>query len=250
MLRVLTYNIWFNEFIAEDRLNSLKLIVDETQPHVICLQEVRERIHDQILNIFDEYTIKPESLDQRYDSIILIKNDKDVQFTSYTVVEFEHSLMMRNLHVVNLQYKNVDFIIGNSHFESIFDSDDERIKYKYHQYKQAKDILENIFRTTNEEELVLCCDSNLTSDGICIFNEIYSEWKDAWIYDDDGYTYDTHTNPYLKKLKKEIRFRLDRILKYGSKTKIESTKILNKSSTSVKKEASDHYGVLTHLKLI
>lgn len=249
MLRVLTYNIWFSDFIADERLQSLKKIVNNTEPHIICLQEVREYIYEEIHKMFDDYIIKPDVLDQKYDSIILVKKTNDIDFDSYSVIEYEHSIMMRNLHVVKLTYKNVPFLIGNSHFESIFDSADERIKLKYLQYKQAKDILNDVFRSNNEE-LILCCDSNLTSEGVEIFNQIYHDWTDAWINDEEGFTYDTCNNPYLKRINKEIRFRLDRILKHGNRTKIKSTQVVNKTMSGVKKEVSDHYGVLTHLEIL
>ena len=247
-LRVLTYNIWFSDFITKERLGSLKHAIDELDPHIICLQEVRCKIFYDIVNILPGYTVYPSEIKQQYDCMICVKNNSGINVCSYDCIKYEHSVMMRNLHIVTINYNNKIIIIGNTHFESIFDPADEKIKIKYTQYQHAKNILERIFKT-NTEEVILCCDSNLTEEGVHIFNDIFSEWSDTWINNDYGYTYDTSTNKYLQRIQKFIQFRLDRILKHGTGTKVIRSHIVNKVNNKLKYEPSDHYGVFTELSI-
>lgn len=252
MLKVLTYNIWFNNFIEDERLESLHTLVAKTDPHVVCLQEVRACMFDKLVKMFTDYTAYPSELDQSYDSITLIKNDNNIKVELHEFIPFEHSIMMRNLHIVKINYHGTPVVIGNTHFESIFDPLDARIKMKYRQYKQAKDIMENIFGSEGEE-LILCCDSNITKDDHLLFENLYGDWVDSWSVDKThttGYTYDTDTNVYLTRLSRTIRTRIDKIMSRGGRLSVDNVLIVNKKNCGLKHEPSDHYGVLAEFSVV
>jgi hypothetical protein len=154
-----------------------------------------------------------------------------------------------------ISHKGQKYVIGNTHYESIFDKSDDRIQNKYSQYVMSKDIMEitgsEVLDNRKDEtiELILCCDSNLTNEDGDIFDKTFSEWKDCWEGKVDGYTYNTETNPYLKKISKRIVSRLDRILIMGKSKVVESKVISKLTDDKIKLEPSDHYGVFTTLSI-
>ena len=47
-VKILTYNIWFEEVVPE-RLDSVLAIIEETDADFVCLQEMTHPIHDYFL---------------------------------------------------------------------------------------------------------------------------------------------------------------------------------------------------------
>lgn len=256
MLSVLTYNIWFSKFIWEKRLDALESVIDRYKPDIVCVQELRQEVHDAFLDRFnDEYDIQLKDFSQTYDCCIMVRKTPDIVVDTSIVVPYEYSIMMRNLHMTVISHKGQKYVIGNTHYESIFDKSDDRIQNKYSQYVMSKDIMEitgsEVLNDSKDEtiELILCCDSNLTAEDGDIFDKTFNEWKDCWDGKMDGHTYNTETNPYLKKISKRIVSRLDRILINGRSKVVESKVISKLTDDKIKLEPSDHYGVFTTLSI-
>jgi hypothetical protein len=248
MVSIVTYNVWFSEFLYKERMLALHKIISKYNPEIVCFQEVRKNIYNEFKQVFNDYKFYPEDLQQQYDCCILVKKDnKNIIVNEHLIIPYELSLMMRNLQVIKCLVNNKEYIIGNTHFESLFDNNDERIKIKYIQYNQCKNILE-----AYGNNIILCCDSNLTQNDETIFNSIYHNWRDCWVeYNEKnkkinyGFTYNTKTNPYLRKKSIEIISRIDRIMMKSNNLSISNIELLNRwSSPFTDKEPSDHYGII------
>ena len=244
MLKIISYNIWFSKFIFDERLESLIKIINYFNPHVICLQEVTP-ISFNVLKtrLYNNYIFFPNEFNQEYDSIIIIKIDNDIIINknSYRSIFYDFTNMGRKLHYIKFNYKNIKFLISNSHFESVFNN--PNLITKYYQYRQSNKTLLNLL--SEIDQCIFCFDSNLTKNDYNYFNDIFKNWIDCWILKNDdelGYTYDTTINPYCKKYKL-IRERIDRIL-ISKHMNINSMMLINKNSISDKiKEVSDHFGL-------
>lgn len=266
MLKVITYNIWFDDYEKEKRTISLYKTISKHNPDIICLQEVTPKVYDLLKMLFDNYNyIYPEELDQSYDCVIFSKHKIITKYKK----KYNGSRMGRSLTAINIEYlienKKINFTVATSHFESLFGFDNQE---KLTQYSYAKNILDKLY--DEKCPIILCCDTNIMqkeenyffNDGKwvdCYKTNKNTKDKNIYLFDDKYepkdddldsiYTYDTVTNRNLMKRNiYQIRSRIDRIL-YKSQQLIKPIeyKIIKGDSKEI--EPSDHYGIMVSFKI-
>lgn len=238
--KIVSYNIWFDRFLREQRLKSLisKLLLEN--PCVVCLQEVVDITHSGLLaTLSDKYKyIYPKNLTHRYGCLIMSK----YPIEKATSLKFR-SNMGRQLDLAYIRLpSNHSIVIANTHFESEFDTEN---KLKTSQYKYTSAILNKIYNDNIHDEnflgTILCSDTNITKHDEIKYNLSLGLFRDAWDKDvTKENTYDTKTNILLSESENQIQSRLDRILYRPS------NKLLHKSFDMLKGnllEISDHYGI-------
>lgn len=240
--KIMSYNIWFDQFLRISRTKSLikKILIE--QPSVICLQEVTPAVQQLLLNDLEslyQYSY-PNHLTRRYGCLIMskykIENTKTFKFNSN---------MGRQLDIVNIKIGNEYVIVGNTHFESEFDTLNET---KLSQYKYSSKLLNEIFNDNKHISsfmgIFLCSDTNLTEVDKHLYYSVFDSFNDAHVVDQSlnslSWTYDTSTNIYLLNHSKKIQARLDRIL-YKTTSMIQTDFSITNGFPNI--EISDHYGI-------
>lgn len=209
--KVLSYNVWFDETLCLDRTISLVNMIGELKPDVICLQEVRPEIQEILMMLLKEYKFCfPINITKKYECIIFSKHPI-LKCLNYP---YKNSTMGRSLVITQIYYNDIDIIIANSHFESLFKKNIEN-DVKIKQYQCARTLLDSLYNIY--KNVILCSDTNVLLHEEETFDKqfIDNDWIDAWsikgnIY--NKYTYDSENNIYLKQLKDKYRSRIDRIL--------------------------------------
>lgn len=241
ILKIVSYNIWFDSFMRQQRITSLLSKIFVENPEVICLQEVIEETHSRLskeLKTVYKYTY-PEFLPHRYGCVIYSKHPIE----KATSLKFK-SNMGRQLDLAYIRLPTGNsIVIGNTHFESEFE---EHNNVKKLQYRYASAMLQKIHNDNisdiNYVGTLLCSDTNLTKYDENYYSTLFSKFKDVWsVNDSDGYTYDTKTNSLLTtiNIENEIRARIDRILYLPKNMKQVSSNTLKGDIL----EISDHYGI-------
>lgn len=244
-MRIVSYNIWFSELQRAERLTSLvATIISQTpEPDILCFQEVIPETLEQLRTFLAAsypYII-PEKLETTY-GIAIFSKHKIIEHISLPL----KSRMGRELLIAKIQYHNRRILIANAHFESEFAIDLPN-EYKLHQYAVVEESLNLVH--SPESVIVLCADTNLIqSEDSIYFNN--PDWKDCWTElgspEDKKYTYDSGTNPYLKRWKEKYYSRLDRINVKGKCTVRSFELLYGIDGLPI---PSDHYGVMTDIDL-
>lgn len=234
-LKIISYNIWFEDTLLSKRLESLINIFNRLNPDVVCLQEVRQDIFPVIkesLNNFP-YCI-PKNMDQTYGCVILSR----YPIRKFNEYKYPESSMGRSLLVAVLDVDGGDVVVSNSHFESMFNNYNKK---KVEQFQLAENILNIMHSKYNN--VLLCTDSNVMKDEE---KDFFSDnWNDSWIINggdrDMEYTYDGNTNRYLISKGYKYISRLDRILYRGDGLNFKEYRLIKAEEGEL--EPSDHYGV-------
>lgn len=238
--KIVSYNIWFDRFLREQRLKSLisKILIDN--PCVVCLQEVTDVTHSKLVTALDDrykYTY-PKNLSHRYGCLILSK----YPIEKATSLKFK-SNMGRQLDLTYVRLpSNHSIVIANAHFESEFDFDN---KFKTMQYRYTTAVLNKIFSDNSCDKnflgTILCADTNITVNDSVKYNSSLGLFCDAWDKDQTKEnTYDTKTNVLLSESYNQIQSRLDRILYRPTNGLVQISFDMLKGDIL---EISDHYGI-------
>lgn len=243
----ISYNIWFEEYLTTERTNSLIKIINESNPDVICLQEVRPNIHTFLIHNLENYKYHyPEKLSKSYGCITFSK----YPITKCLEYEFENSTMGRSLIITKIDhpYNKTEIVVTNTHFESLFNK-----KYinkpKIKQFEETSLILEGLY--TEFKNVLLCADTNVLHHEENKFNEFFdnNNWIDSWINRNSNvihkYTYDSDHNVYLQEKFPNIKYksRIDRILFKGDNLILEEFSMLKGHDNMI--EPSDHFGIIS-----
>jgi tyrosyl-DNA phosphodiesterase 2 len=115
-VRLLTYNVWFAEHVAlVDRVQGMSDVVMDTDPHVICLQEVTPNILMLLhaMPWFEDYKGTPPPA-QKYFTLVLFKRsmDKPDKTTRLVRRQFEKSIM------VGLYKSESGLLVASNHLVS------------------------------------------------------------------------------------------------------------------------------------
>lgn len=215
----MSYNIWFNNFLQFERLESLIEHINNSNPDVICLQEVRPFIYEILKNKLINYQYSfPNKLNHNYGCVTFSK----YPMKKCTRYAFKNSNMGRELILTKIDYPinnndNNNIIVANTHFESEFKKNNVK---KKDQIKETFDILNKLYDT--HHNVIFCADTNIIKHDEEYWNSVWfnnsSEWLDAYItlhnnsYNNsckNNFTYDGKLNPYIKS---KNRNRFDRIL--------------------------------------
>ena len=237
-MKVLSYNIWFDEKDRLNRLESLLAVITYYDPDIICLQEVIPSIHTRIMDNLKCYTSFPYKLDKTYGCVILSKLDiKNKQ--EYI---FDKSVMGRNLLLIGVKIDDELVYIANCHYESMFKIKTKNVE-KLNQYTLSKKILDTI---SEKNKVVLCADTNILKvEEESFFND--NKWIDSWEVCKDKkqeFTFDYTTNSHMKDKKLRFRSRLDRIL-YNGSFKLNQFFLIRGIEGFI--QPSDHHGVMVEL---
>lgn len=248
---VISYNIWFDDTLSMERTVSLLQIINDVNPDVICLQEVKSNIYEFLLTALTNHRYHfPKKFKKPYDCVI---------FSKYPIkkcleYDYKNTSMGRSLQIAKVDYpyheitpdgvsvEKLDIIITNTHFESLFKkkhTNDVKIK----QFEIASEILNTLY--TSYKNVILCADTNVLSHEESKFNEYFNTWLDAWLIKGSHlskYTYDSYNNVYLKsRFTMKYLSRIDRILFKSDDLELEEFNILKGNGKIV--EPSDHFGI-------
>ena len=247
-VKVISYNIWFEEILESERIESLLETLYNEDPDIICLQEVKPYVHEELKKKLIGYDYCfPNKIKKSYGCCIYSK----YKISECANFEYNNSKMGRELLIVKIDYpvlevdmgiSKKDIIVANSHFESLFKRNFEN-KEKIEQYKESQKILDKLY--DEYHNVIFCSDTNILDieeDSFFPFG-----WKDCWKEkgkDDDKekYTYDGKQNLYLQMRKIPYQSRLDRIIYKSKILKCQDYTIL-KGAKHNNIEPSDHFGI-------
>src|SRR2546425_4612914 len=95
-LKILTYNLWFDTVNIVSRYESLISVVSDTNPDILCFQEVTKDILELLKKHLVEYKfIFPKQLAHSYGCVIMSK----FKISKYLDIPFTNSKMGRGLTV-------------------------------------------------------------------------------------------------------------------------------------------------------
>lgn len=241
-LKIMSYNIWFDDFKRTERLFKLLEIIKENDPDVVCLQEVLNFQYETIKDRVGYKYFYPNEILEKYGCVILSK----YEITKSTIISLP-SNMGRNLILIKISVNDTDVVIGNVHFESEFNE----INYlKKEQYKQTSLFLNKL--NNDYKNIIFCSDTNVTNSEETYFDEKFKNFKDSWEVDGKNikkeYTYDFETNKNLQLRKIKLKSRIDRILfKNDENMQFLDFNLIMHYDEEI--EPSDHHGIISNFNI-
>lgn len=259
---VISYNIWFDDSLTAERTASLIKIINDTNPDVICLQEVRPNIYTFLINILGNYRYHfPKKLIKSYDCAIFSKYpiNKCLEYP------FENSTMGRSLLITKIDYPyhettedgisvdKIELAVTTTHFESLFKK--KHLNHpKIEQFEITSGILEGLH--AGFKNVLLCADTNVLHHEEQKFHEFFDEngWLDAWKEKGSSvttkYTYDSDCNIYLQNRFPNVKYksRIDRIIYKADNLILEEFTLLKGNGKNI--EPSDHFGVCSKFTIV
>lgn len=257
-LTVISYNIWFEETLQIERIAALLTVIINFSPDVLCLQEVRPRVYEILINQLKNYKYHfPNKIDELYGCAILSK----FPISKGEIYPFYNSQMGRNLIVGIIDYpyhkKEKDAIlveklaipIVTTHFESIFKRNVEN-KAKIEQFEETHIILDELYLAF--KNVIFCSDTNiLPQEEVKFFaNKKNNDWIDAWHLlgnKSNEYTYDGNRNIYLQLKNSKFTSRLDRIIFRCDHCEVIEFRMLDTLEDVL--QPSDHFGIMAKFDL-
>ncbi|AYV78429.1 MAG: endonuclease/exonuclease/phosphatase family protein [Edafosvirus sp.] len=246
-LKVLSYNLWFDQKNSIERLESLLVTILTLSPDVLCFQEVTPNIFSILKSNLVEYkNIFPKNIDSSYDCLIMSK----YEILKSTQIPFENSIMGRKLLITVINYSNekvsksTQITIVTSHFESMFKEKINQVKIDQFALTIAQlNKLYNKFKS-----VILCSDTNILENEESFFFNSDIDWNDAWVKDgmkeDKKYTYDSNTNKNLYGRKiGGYQSRIDRIIYRADNLILKSFSLIKGTEGLI--QPSDHHGVFS-----
>lgn len=241
-IRILTWNLWFNEFLQIERLLSVLSYVEQLNPHIVGFQELtsvaESLFEDPKLPFSRDYQAVPGVLEewQWYWEGIYSRLPFSNDSKRYAFMDSE---MGRGLTVVHIS--SHDLVVGCVHLESENEHPLRRL-----QFKEAVDFLDSC----DEENKILMGDMN-TRTGDTLNDLLPSGWFDVWesnYPDKPGYTRDPELNVMLSRGDPS---RLDRFYCKCPGFKQPAIRLigLNRQTTEFGEPfmPSDHFGLLLDL---
>lgn len=239
-MKVVSFNVWFDRYKREDRLESLITSLFVCDPDIICFQEVVPEIFIKLKDILKQYTFYSEDQDRKYFCVIASK----FPFKKTFSVEYHpYTSMNRNILIAQFNVNNTKFCVATTHFESEFRKNNS-IKMK--QFKIAKDILDKL--KLQNRFIVLCADSNINTENENL--NYFRDWIDVWRMkgnENNRYTYDYKTNGNLNSRGIRFRSRIDRINIKGD-VKIKEFNFVSVVDKMI--DPSDHHGIYSVLEFV
>eukprot|EP00252_Welwitschia_mirabilis_P009251 TRINITY_DN2167_c0_g1_i1.p1 TRINITY_DN2167_c0_g1~~TRINITY_DN2167_c0_g1_i1.p1 ORF type:complete len:284 (+),score=53.63 TRINITY_DN2167_c0_g1_i1:915-1766(+) len=263
----MTYNVWFESLKLRERMKALGDLVEQHQPHVICLQEVSPDIYYILCqsNWWTKYTCSVSqeySMKRAYFCVQLSR----LPVKKYTHRGFSNTIMGRELCIADVDVGNGKKLsIATTHLESPCPAPPAWNQYfskeRVTQAKESFTILKSL------PNVIFGGDMNWDDarDGA---PPLPDGWFDAWLKirpNEEGWTYDTKSNQMLNG-NRALRKRLDRIFCHLNDFEIESIDMIGKDpipglfyvkEKKIKQETkvldlpvlpSDHFGLLLKFK--
>lgn len=244
-LKILTYNIFFEDIMLKDRLESLIKTIDDYDPDIICLQEVRPDVYEVLKNVFRSRCVYPDKINTSYDCVIISKTS----FKYMMTYNYKHSKMNRKVIFCQIGFGGRLITIATTHCESIFNKRFKNL-YKIKQFSRCEKLLNEHYNIC--KNVIMTGDFNIIdNDEQYFIDKINPQYKDLWKElgnKNNEFTYDSSKNICLQAINNKFyQSRLDRILyrcDYITPTKFELIKGIKGLC-----EPSDHYGILGVFKL-
>ncbi|MBN1560016.1 endonuclease/exonuclease/phosphatase family protein [candidate division KSB1 bacterium] len=238
-IRLLSWNLWFDEFLQLERLNAVLSHIVHLHPDIITFQELTflsENFFDnKNLPFSDIYHKVPKNVleKNRYWEGIYTRFGFDARFTR---IPFEDSQMGRGLTVVH--FYEIDLVVGCMHLES-----EDNHSIRRNQFHQALSHF-SYFRTRNN---ILAGDTNVRA-GDTIDDLLPENWADVWqqlMAKEPGYTVDSTRNPMGPVNRQE---RLDRVFYSCQDYQPQRIRLVGTNPLTHKDGTvyfpSDHFGLL------
>lgn len=219
-IKILTYNIWFEDVAVDIRMKAISDIVQSNAVHICCFQECTEFNIALLKQHLSNYTfIRLTPKDWPFDYFVTIAYRRNCSKFNISVDKFKfhafsNSKMGRGLlyGIVNCRgnSQEISFIIGTAHLESPLPKD-KMIPQRTSQLNESYRLLERLKDQQAIKNIFLLGDLNWISHKLNTM-EVKSGWIDVWskLKSTKGYTYDQKINDML--MGKRYRSRLDRVL--------------------------------------
>uniref|UniRef100_A0A6U6J7J3 Endonuclease/exonuclease/phosphatase domain-containing protein n=1 Tax=Zooxanthella nutricula TaxID=1333877 RepID=A0A6U6J7J3_9DINO len=244
MLSVLTLNVWFAKLLMHDRTQALIRLIQVEKPHVVCLQEVVPYVADSLIAAFPTWGhsgFEGFAVNHGYGVLIMTRPDLAASFTSYEL----ESRMGRKLVVAKLP----DLAVGSVHLESL-----NNHKWRVRQLQRCAQVLAgfsdallvgdfNFDSTRNFKPPHVPLENDDLNTSLPDFDDVWPKLRPKEL----GLTYDSQTNPYIRKTE---TMRYDRVmarLKLWVANSIQLIGSVGEGDSDAQRIfLSDHFGVLAH----
>ena len=257
-LKVLTFNIWFDQYFNEQRTRAITDIIQQHDPDVICLQEVTTRSIQYVCasTFIRQHYFASDSPDDDYSSVhpygvwMGVKKNLPIKRIFFNTLP---SGMCRA--ALSVEFQKSSMVVTTVHLESL---DNTELRYK------QLSIIAKFQRAY--KNAVLCGDFNFDSERNYtdylpyLENDFLktnmSEYVDVWQvlkYPELGKTFDTTTNKMISNHQTEV-MRYDRIILASAESKWKAADIqmignqaiyVGQEYQNSKVYPSDHYGLVT-----
>ncbi|CUG87878.1 endonuclease/exonuclease/phosphatase, putative [Bodo saltans] len=117
-VKLLTYNVWFDETFLRARTHQIARLLRAAAPDVVCLQEVTAESYSILLNELDGYEFSPLYEERSYFATMIVAKRYASHFhTVRTPSEMGRFLLVGRVRLS--QASSEDLIVVTSHFESL-----------------------------------------------------------------------------------------------------------------------------------
>jgi len=236
-LRMLTYNLWFQEDCAlRERMAAVGRIIEETKPHVVAFQEVTPRIESLLRQSswWPHFTVSPSDIRCPYYTLLGVRKPPATRATEFTRMPFGNSAMGRDLlsTFLGMSLPDLRFVIAlpislpavadagdgsrvcvaTSHLESFISPKQTSSSERVAQVRIATTALQQTYK---HDDIVYAGDFNWDDGSVIegvLQRQLPSDWIDCWAHlhgEKGGFTWDGPANPMLTS---GMRKRLDRIV--------------------------------------
>jgi DNA 3'-phosphatase len=268
MLRVLTWNAWFNEDVElELRMGGIVRIVTSNVPDVLALQEVTPRMLSLLRAPLQSagYAVLEPKLNSPY-FVVLCVSDR-LRLKSSDFHAFASSVMGRGVFMISAVLGDLELEVGTCHLESHVAAlhgatPVQTVSAATARRAQLPEALAALERRRGSGAAAICLgDFSWCSarDGCAAGETAGEHWNDAWVATNAaaGYTYDARASPMLRG-GSSYQARSDRVLYTGARLTVRSARLvgtaplpgLERSATDPRSVLpSDHYGVLVEFAL-
>lgn len=242
-IKIVSYNIWFDNYERLERLFSLIDQINHEKPDIVCLQEVLPEIYPMLISRLNYNYSYPENVEKSYGCVILSKFA-----IMYSLIFPLQSRMERHMILVKLLIDNINIFVSNVHFESEFS---QYNKNKINQYEFVSNTLNLLNSKDNNSVIILCADTNITLHDDLAYNKSFEWMDDLWKMENNKlheFTYDYYTNKNLQIRNIKLQSRIDRMLINKNKnTKLVNFKLLTGMPSKI--QPSDHHGIFAELNI-
>ncbi len=243
-LRLLTWNLWFDEYMQIERLLAVLSYIEPLNPHVLALQEVtlvtQHALATPNFPFSQAYREVPGSIPPRQWYWESIYSRLPIGPLS-TRIAFAKTDMGRGLTVLHVP--EYDLVVGCTHLES-----ENEHKLRRQQLQQSIQIIEEF----DAKNMFLLGDLNTR--GFQHIDDLFPEgWQDAGTVlnpKDPGYTVDYQKNKMIITAKQH---RLDRICYKSKQWEPKSIRLIGKHVLKTENDEqflpSDHFGLFLECDL-
>eukprot|EP01122_Echinamoeba_exundans_P000894 TRINITY_DN10835_c0_g1_i1.p1 TRINITY_DN10835_c0_g1~~TRINITY_DN10835_c0_g1_i1.p1 ORF type:complete len:344 (-),score=44.48 TRINITY_DN10835_c0_g1_i1:13-1014(-) len=217
-IRMMTFNVWFDDFALRQRAVELCRLIKEVSPDVICLQEVTLPFLNMLkmASCFREGAVISDIEGSTLNGygVVIISNNPDLIPERFTICRFP-SMMGRKLLAAYFNVQGKRVAVGCVHLESL-----DSAKIRQTQLKISNEEL-----SSSSDSSFLMGDFNFDDkrnfhiDVTPLENDMMREtlkgWIDTWEHlkpTEDGKTFDSVENKMLTPWHKHERMRYDRIM--------------------------------------